>query len=70
MRRFEVNPWFNYYALRDGRNAALREAIAVGRQIMTEPSGQCRCGKPLWFRPLVGAYLCYVCQPGRQFSSR
>ncbi len=65
---FEVNPWFNYYVTRDGRNAALREAIAVGRSTMTEPCGRCTCGQPLWFRPLVGAHTCYACQPGRQFT--
>ncbi len=65
-KSFEVNPWFNYYVTRDGRNSALREALAIGRETMTEPGQPCtKCSKPTWFRPLVSAYTCYTCQPGR-----
>jgi hypothetical protein len=65
MAKFEVNPWFNYYVVRDGRNSALHEAITVGRSIMTTPGHPCvKCDKPTWFRPLVGAYTCYDCNPG------
>lgn len=59
----EVNPWFNYYVARDGSRSALKEALhpTVGRWTMTHPIGTCSCGSPLWFRPLVSAYLCYNC---------
>ncbi|GAC1533587.1 MAG: hypothetical protein NVS3B1_27950 [Marmoricola sp.] len=64
-KALEVNPWFNYYVGRDGRNSALHEALFVGRETMTTPRGDCECGKPLWYRPLVGAYRCYDCNPGK-----
>ena len=66
MTSFEVNPWFNYYVLRDGRRSALYEAIHVGRETMTTPGGPCpkACGNQLWFRPLVNDYTCYSCSPG------
>ena len=60
----EVNPWFRYYVMRDGKRAALKEALhfSVGRWTMTHPNGECgKCGDPMWFRPIVGSYLCFTC---------
>jgi hypothetical protein len=70
MALFEVNPWFTYYVHRDGARAALREAMAIGREDMTTPQGVCPLGHPLWYRPLVSAYTCYICQPGRSNKER
>jgi hypothetical protein len=64
-KALETNPWFGYYVARDGRRAALREALNIGRETMTTPGKACEtCGKPTWYRPLVEHYTCYDCQPG------
>lgn len=70
MAALEVNPWFNYYVMRDGSRSALREALSIGRSTMTTPGEPCKlCGKATWFRPLVGAYTCYDCAPGTAYVS-
>lgn len=64
----EVNPWFKYNVARDGDRAALREALAIGRETITTPDGTCECGRPLWYRPQVSAHTCYACQPGEMVA--
>lgn len=63
--RFERNPWFGYYADRDGGRKAVamfaKDCRELGREFCLTPTGLCPEGHNLWWRPLAGVSACFIC---------